>query len=344
MQRRTRRLSLVCAVAVLLAAGAGLMLFVRAPRPLLRVLVERSSGWLLAERDGGGTPQRLLRTYVQTSLASHIAAPLLEQPGRDEEVLLRMMLAVRDSVVSARPPQQAKFIANGWPALIAGVGYCDQLNGAVCAVAAQHFPKAELVGLYNPVTLKSPHTIGRVWSEQRGEWLYFDAFYREPVIFTRDAKGQPRYLPLTEKVPVSKREVAPEGTYQLAGWKLTDFPPTFGMYLVRRVTDRFERSRKSAQQDQPVAAAAGAAGAGAGELAARPAAIPPDPVLRGGTFDDDLYRRVVATYAKARALHLLGEPARDVYRRVAADASVVADDRASELAHTARRFAERPEL
>lgn len=375
MKRRRLRWGLVWA-SVLLAAGAVLS-FVPPPRFVLRSIVERSSGWLMA--GDGGRLEGLVRAYVYTGLAAHIAAPILEEPGQDEEILFRMMAEVRRAMISAS--RKTTYSPAHWPALIAGVGYCDQINGAVCSVAARHFPKTELIGLYDPATLQSPHTIGRVWSKRRGEWLYFDAFYREPVIFTRDAGGQPRFIRLPESTStVSRREVAPPGIYELDGWTFAEFPSTFGMYAFNRVRARFVRvptveppqpqqetaqrdseqrgdapQRSSAQQrsstqqrssarQRPSAPKARTASGGQRILAGRPFLKPSPPLPKPKRINENLYRRVVRAYAKARVLHLLGEPDRNAYRVVAGSGNANTDDRASEIVATARRFVERPEL
>ena len=377
MKGRRLRWSLVCAAAMVAAVVA--LAFVPPPRFVLRVIVERSSGWLMA--GDGGRLEGLVRAYVYTALAAHIGDPLLEEPRHDEEILLRMMTEVRKSVISASG--KPTYSPAHWPALIAGVGYCDQINGAVCSLAARYFPKAELIGLYDPVKLKSPHTIGRVWSEERGEWLYFDAFYREPVVFTRDADGQPRFVRLPESTStISRREVAPAGVYALEGWTFAEFPRTFGMYVVNRVRARLmhvpdaagvpppqqetaqqqmaQRQTAQRQTAQPQTAQrqtatqpsaqqtsvhdSDAAPVHQGILAGRPFLKPSSPLPKPSKINEDLYRRVVRAYAKARVLHLLGEPDRNAYRVVAGSANTNSDDRASEIVATARRFVERPEL
>lgn len=305
------------------------------------MIVEWSDTMMWGEGGPGG---RLLRGYVQNGLAAQVANDA--GSGTDEEVLMRMMLRVRRSVLNPRTDEELRFDPRFWPALVAGVGYCDQINGAICLAAAHRFPKAELVGLYDPKTRALPHTVGRVWSRTRAEWLYFDAFYAESVIYTRDATGVPKVVLAQAPLPWSSREPAPEGTYALAGWPLGQFHESFAMYIVSRLRPaRPPEIRADARAIAPkpnrsnagmllAAPIVSAETSGAVVFKMRP------PSHR----NDEAYSRIVRSYAQARAEHLLGVPSRDAYRAVADSADAAADDRAAEIAFNARRFAERPSL
>lgn len=315
-----------------------------------------------------------MRGYVQNGLASQVAKTA--GSGTEEEVLMRIMLRVRKTVLNPRSPQQIRFDPRVWPALVAGVGYCDQINGAISLAAAHRFPRAELVALYDPKTHTLPHTVGRVWSTTRRDWLYFDAYYAEPIIFTRDAKGLPRTVLTNDPLPWSTRERAPAGTYALAGWPLAEFHDSFAMYIVSRlrrtepaviaaerpivaVSETRVEPRTAVRPEprtatDPETRAGAAAGA---EPAPSRGVLATAPILTASSVQyadflsrpearrsDDAYRRIVRAYAEARAAHLLGVPAREAYRTVAESGDASADDRAAEIAFNAKRFADRPSL
>jgi hypothetical protein len=317
---------------------AALVLFVPPPRPLLRQLALYSSDTLMRGESGAGA--RLLRGFVQSSIAAHMANDAAAEGGSDEEILMRMMLRVRRTVLNARNELDTRYDARHWPALVSGLGYCDQINGAVCSVAAHRFGRVELFALYDRVNLASPHTIGRVWSERRGEWLYFDAAFATPVVFTKDAAGKPHIVRSEPRSPFSPREDVPPGSYDLPGWPMARFPRTFAMYIYYRLRPPFDR--------QIVAGADGeASSANAGVLTTPPvltlAATSYPPERADARRSDAVYQRVAREYLEARIDHLLGIPSRDAYRAVAS-ADAVEDDRATEMIVAARRFAARPQL
>lgn len=223
---------------LMLVAAAATVLFVTPPTPVLRLLVKATSMSLMTghETEDGrvtGAAKRLLRGYVQTSFAAHVAQRAVDAGGSDEEILGRMMLAARQSVLY--PRERTRYDPKYWPALVAGIGYCDQTNGAVCLMAARYFEKSELIALYSAKNLITPHSVGRVWSKRRGEWLYFDAFYETPVIYTRAPNGKANFIASHDRAAIPARPPAPAGIYELPGWRISDFPRTFGAYMMARL-------------------------------------------------------------------------------------------------------------
>ncbi len=354
-----RRLSRVFGVSLGLLFLVAVVLFAPPPRPLLRGLVSYSYPFLM-EGDSAGASRvarlskKLLRVYVNVALARTLADRVLEEGGSDEEILGRMLAEVRAIVLTPAAPRDVRFATESWPALLSGVGYCDQVNAIVCRMAAHHFPKAELVALMAADGASSPHAIGRVWSEHRGQWLYFDAFFATPVIFTREGDG-PRFLSVDGGVSMPSRGVAPPEIYALAERTLSDFPGTFGMYLIRRATSGSLDPEESAAIPSEVVADAKQGDAKQGDplpersrrragnprVAKAPpvvfrAPVPARPVLSRPEVFDSVLRK----YGEARIAHLFDHPDRGAYQAVTLQARAAQkDDRAAEIVNAARRFA-----
>lgn len=335
-------------------------LFVPPPPIVTRMLVRSTANWLMSgdERHEGRLEQstnRLLRSYVQTSVAAHLAKGAVASGGRDVQILARMMTAARGLVLSPPEPVSVRFDTTSWPALIAGVGHCDQINGAVCLIASRHFDKAELIALYSSASRSSPHTVGRVWSEERDEWLYFDAFYAKPVIYMRDEDGKTRFLQVNLPGEATSRAVAPPGVYDLPGWKISSFPHTFAGYMVARAWPEQSQSfvELAPAQKQETSTVAPPAPTRANEAVQQDsqgmlegkiildANLATIPMLPMSQRSDNVYRRVTRAYVDARLTHIFeGDADLAAYRAVAAETEAETDDRAAEVAAVAQRFAE----
>lgn len=369
LKRPSVRFVVVTSALLLVAAGIT-ALFVPPPRPVLRWLVVSSAPILLddyaAAPDGRlvGAAKKVIRLYTNVAVAAHVADRAIDERASDEEILKRLLIEARMLVLTPRPPGQIRYPTASWPALFSGLGYCDQVNALVCRMAAHHFPKAELVALYDPATHTSPHTIGRVWSEERGEWIYFDATYAEAVLFTRDEAGERRSLPSPEIALMRERPDAPKGIYDLTGWTMSAFSSTFGMYVVDRLVDRLSKDVGGADEDvavaestpattaeqSPRASTAGrtrsagkSARAGIGHLKRAPS-LTSSPTWaaprRQPRRDPAVFDRIVREFAAARIAHIFDGPDARAYSRIAKMApAATRDDRADELANAAARFA-----
>src|SRR5947207_3978232 len=170
-------------IAVPFTATAGWLLFVTPPRQVLTGLVNHFPTAVLSgsEADTRVTRvfKRSLQLYIGSALASYLAARIEAAGESDEAILLRIMERVREVVLNQR---QVPHAARTWSSLVSGLGYCDQINGEAAHVASHHFPRAQIYALYDAVRQSSPHSIGRVWSDTRRDWLYFDASADQPVI------------------------------------------------------------------------------------------------------------------------------------------------------------------
>jgi hypothetical protein len=351
-----RRLSRKVTVAILLALSSviiAIILFVPPPGPVLQWIITSSAPLLLDGTDANETrittlSKKVIRAYTNVATASYLARRVIAQGGTDDEILGRMMAEAREIVINPREPEQIRHDTTRWPALLSGVGYCDQLNAIVCRIAAHHFPKAQLVGLYAQ-NRRTPHTIGRVWSKQHKDWVYFDAFYAKPVMFTRDAAGMPRFLPTPGAKVMPSREVISLSIYRLPGWALSEFPSTFGMYIVDRILKGDPEAASAEDGSSQTAAAVPSDSAGSddgprgGMFASRPANLQPDvmPYQRADSRRrPEVFDRVVRAYAAARVQHLFHGENRNAYRAVAQQSRAAqVDDRAAEIASAADRFA-----
>jgi hypothetical protein len=307
-------------VLIVVIATAGVAaLFVAPPRPVTRQLAVATSSWMMDSGVTGGRilgmVKRLTAGYVQTAIAADIAARLDSgQAGDDVRNLARIITFVREHMLTA-----TEFVHHPGPhaALVRGVGFCDQVNAAVATIAAAHFERAELFALVDPLTNVSPHTIGRVWSSERREWLYYDAFYADAVVFTKDAAGRPHYIDAgIARVP--SRGATSRAVDRLGGATLVQFEPTYGSYLVTRVRRRnLTPSFASAPLELPVAV-----------------------TDTSRIVDDAAFRKVARAFVAARVEDLFGGRPVDAYRRIAADPLAKRDTRAAGMAALAAVIAD----
>jgi hypothetical protein len=277
--------------------------------------------------EGGAkiTVARLAGAYVNTSLAAHVADRVTAGAGSDEEALFRIVSTVRDHVLNH---SQFDHIPRAWPVLVSGVGYCDQINGAVAIIAARRFQQAQLYGAYDKKLMTTPHTVGRVWSSQRKDWLYFDAFYDVPLIYTKAADGTPHFLQPGAANRVVRRGAPDYSTYALPGWVIAEFKPTFGAYLWNRVAARVAPAAAVPTQTEatPALSALGT--------------FQPAPIPAKTRFNDDAYAKISTDFVDARISDLLGEPSADAYRSISNDASAQLDERAEYVAEIAGKLAD----
>lgn len=305
---------------------------------ITRAVALASSEWLLTgplDTDDRATRigKRVIGAYVQMAVGAAIANRVEKRASSEEEILHQIMLVVRDKTLNQK---QFDHIPRRWPALIAGAGYCDQINGAVAMIAARHFEKSQLYGLYEAETRNSPHTIGRVWSKTRNDWIYFDAFYEVPVMFTRGADRQPQYLTVAAPaVPMPSRTKVPEGYYALPGWIMTDMHATFAGFLMARASGEALAPATPAPAPEPEKKE---------EIVetSRPAlSNPPIPVLPPRQkIEENTFATISESYVRARLDDLFDETATPAYQKIADKTVAQGDDRATEIATMAGLFAD----
>jgi hypothetical protein len=316
---RGRRVLLIAAFTITVAAYVAF--FVTPPRAVLKALTNAFPVALMTESDTASGVRRVARrsleVYVQSALASYLADRRAVGREPDHIALARIMAAVRDNVLTQT---QVPHPARTWSPLASGLGYCDQINAAVARVAAHTFRKAQIYALYDATRKTSPHTIGRVWSDERRDWLYFDAFYDVPVMFVRKADGALDFI-TTEERAMPSRGRAPMEIYRLHGWVMNEYRPSFGGQIGVKLVHRLGLGGIEAPPPMESVAEA--------EAPRSPAA-----------YDQSVFERVARAYTAARMDALLGNsPNRAAYLAIAADATTTRDARAAELAAAARVFA-----
>jgi len=329
MSPMSRGRALVILLAVTVVAGI-CALFVSMPLPVLRTMAGLVAPSIMK---GGSTTEggvrvataRLAGAYVNSSLAAHVADRVTAGAASDEEALFRIVATVRDHVLTQN---QFDHIPRAWPVLVSGVGYCDQINGAVAIIAARRFQHAQLYAAYDRRLMTTPHTVGRVWSSQRKEWLYFDAYYEEPLLYTKAADGTPRFLQTGAAKRIAARGKPDIASYALPGWVIAEFKPTFGAYLWNRVATRVTPASAAVTRTEaaPVLSALGT--------------FPPAAIPDKTRFDDRVFAKISADFVDARIADLLGEPSTDAYRRISTDATATRDERAEYVAEIAGRLAD----
>lgn len=189
-RRRVARWSFVAA-----AVLAILVLLVPLPRAAVNWLAHQSSGWLLTEYEGGSAPARHARKFtglwLQQSVAAHVyeAQRVPEGLGDAERVAFRLA-RLKPLFISQTELQHAPVNA---PVGLAGIGWCDGINGFAAQVLAQEFSRVEIVGVYDQQAAGG-HSFGRLWSDELQDWLYFDLWADEVVVFRSRAGEGARFL------------------------------------------------------------------------------------------------------------------------------------------------------
>ncbi|HEX8173347.1 MAG TPA: hypothetical protein VF824_22625 [Thermoanaerobaculia bacterium] len=332
MLRVPRRFVVLALLLALVIAAAPL--FVPLPAPILRPLTIASATLLLDDTAQHGfvaaAARRLLSTYIQMSLATRVAERATAGAQNDVEALAGIARTVAATTVTASASLDAPHYG---PVLLFGRGFCDQINSGVAMVAARRFGRVELFAMYDPKTHESPHTVGRVWSRERNEWLYFDAFY-SPVIYDRTADGKARVLAAGGGPRYIGRYTPPLRFYDFSGWPTAPFHRTFVAQVVARAGQ--QRIVPSGLSDERQMTTAASSAAPKGLI---PSAIP------GVTLDtssDKAFRHVARRFMAVRFDEIVtGKTDPAAYRAIAADAEAAADGRAAELAEIARQLAER---
>jgi len=153
----------------------------------------------------------------------------------DEITRLNYLMVSQNSV---------KHPAASWRVFLSGIGYCDQLCAVAAIVLAEKFSSSQTVDIIDPSTAES-HTIGRVWSSDYNDWLYFDCFLDEEVIVFRKVQSEPPQILARRKTPwtTPPPTVSPDHRAMLGrfynqaerGVILNEYTASFGRYLGRRV-------------------------------------------------------------------------------------------------------------
>lgn len=172
------------------------LLFFALPRPVLHYVVTHNAGWLLNDRDRAtNIPERMAQIFtgelVQQSMISHFHDRYGKARWKDDAAYAGMLLhKLRPALISQR---EIYHKATRYPIALSGMGWCDQLNGIAGRLLAHDFDHVEIVGVHQEKT-GGGHSFGRFWSEQYDDWLYFDIWTEEVLVFRASDDGKATYL------------------------------------------------------------------------------------------------------------------------------------------------------
>lgn len=325
--RRARRGFLAAAALALVVTATACVLFLPPPPRLVRWIAQSNAEWLLSNymeptrgplsraRNAG---RKVIATYVQYGLAA--AIPSLHPLPRDLSDVDRLsarLVWLRSVMISngevAHAPGQ-------WSSLLSAVGSCDQVNAVAANVLGREFDRAQIVGLFEPATRRG-HTVGRVWSRETNDWLYFDV-WGSVVIFRVDSRGGVTMLRSVDLYPGSipaARMASVADMYGLAasGDPYSEYPSTLGGFMYLRARRMIQRRTLDSLAAAPA-------------IAARAAIAP-----RAPAPSVDVRRR----FARAQLARLFGDTAEATreFQRIAAEDGRSTLGRAAAL--SARRLA-----
>ncbi|GLC24260.1 hypothetical protein [Roseisolibacter agri] len=303
---RTRRLALALAATGTLVLGT-LASIGRTPLlwPALRAVARTSPGWLdphPAPDAGTFARMRALAAHttamaVQYAAMERLRAAHPEPADADDATrIMTVLMPLRRALVTQ---WQVAHAAADWPVALAGLGWCDQVNGTAAIALAPVFGGAELVG----VAGREPtggHSFGRVWSARERRWLYFDVWGDAVTVLALDARGVPHVLAharIGDAAPASVRAGLAEIYGRTAqGVVHNVLAPSFGGYLL-------DKWRSGMRRLAPAPAAAPSAVVASSGDAAPARAATPLPV-RGSDA------RTAAAYVDGRLRQLEGDTAR----------------------------------
>jgi hypothetical protein len=330
--RRMARFTFTVALGMaLLGAAALALLAVTPPRMVARqILLTVSDDALFAPAETERTRyavHKLVGMYLEYTIAGKMARTAAARTDLHDDVA-RIAFVLGRANARMLSAAEIPHASQDWPVLVSGVGYCDQINGAVARILAHSFPHAQLFALRDPSTGTSPHTIGRVWSNERNEWLYFDGFYAQ-VVFRKLPAGGVEVLSNADADRGLGAGVL--GVYAYPGWVMSEYPPTFPAFLASSIGKRWHPWEAPPLSPQTASAPVA--------QAAPVAAVPPIAATLAPPPDEAASHRVAKTYVQARADDLFGDPeqAKKRYRAVAA-ATGELDPRVKILQAAALRF------
>jgi hypothetical protein len=296
------------------------------PRLAVRALVAANDDWILTnylDSPGGiagrlrNTGRKVFVTVAQHHLAAEVAsAHRAQEGGGDLRQLLAVLVPLKEAFLN---PHEVPHHPSDWPVLLSGLGYCDQVNGAAAMVLAESFPVSQTYNVWDP--RRQGHTIGRVWSDEYGDWLYYDLFYDEVVVFRHSERAGLRLLARErpQRIPTAHEGMRGEAYLRFLGYvgsgaPMNEFHATAGGYIASKVVTALKQRTLRSIAPSRVGGAATIGPAAPLLPASGAAPTPPagaaDPVGAGRTRE---------LYLRARLEHLAGSRGRAaaLYREAA---------------------------
>ena len=330
---RSQRLRRPLRIAVMVLACAGVIgaavLSITPPPAVTRRLLTASSYRLLPDSPISSI-RRFYFLYVEFAVAGKMARFVEAQHLKDD--VARIDFALKRVQLRTLTPEQVPHAPHHWPVLVAGFGFCDQVNAGVAQVLAHSFRSAQIYALYDPKAKTSPHTVGRVWSDQWHDWLYFDAFTDPPMVYRHLLGGGIEILNHAQANHRGRRQ-PPLEAYALDGWTLNEYSSSFGLYVSKKIASSIlGRETVPPGPLDVIAASPPPPPENVTPLSPSPLPPPRNPAV---------YRRVAKAYIDARASDLFGDvqQAKRQYLAIAGDREAGQDDLAAVLQNAARFFA-----
>ncbi|HEX8512432.1 MAG TPA: hypothetical protein VF688_04925 [Allosphingosinicella sp.] len=283
--------------AAVLAGIMAALLFLPLPAPALSFLAEKSSPWMLdPAADEGFAAARAGRKFAGLAVQQGLADAFLEarplpKDMPDSERLARRLVELKPLLISQTELPHAPVTP---PVALAGIGWCDGINGFAATVLAREFSQVEIVGV-SAADRRSGHSFGRIWSASTSEWLYFDLWTEEVSVFRSRLGRSAEYLfrgrPVTGSLRVKEQKAIIADIYDRAwsGLVHNRLQSTLGGYLFTRLSNVVRHGDRSPR-----------GALGAIQVAASSAA-PVDPGPQA------MPTPAPAAYVRARLAHIRGD-------------------------------------
>lgn len=240
---RSLRWRVSFAVAALLVIMVFQVLLRPLPQPVMVWSLRASSGWLLSgDEDNPASVTKAVRKLIGLTLQQSVAAHAYRSQRVPEGLSDAKRLAFRLSQLKEALIDQTELLHSpvSSPVGIAGVGWCDSVNGFAATVLSHEFQHAEIVGVWDPVA-QGGHSFGRVWSAEARDWLYFDLWGDETVVFRSSREHGLRYLArirprwLRSLPDAHQQSMARVRSLAYSGLVHNKLQPTLGGYIGHRV-------------------------------------------------------------------------------------------------------------
>lgn len=151
--------------------------------------------------------RRLIVSYLRFQTIKRLTQITIDEDHNDPDELRRMvrvLTVIRGKLLSQEeiyhPPSNV-------PSIFSGVGWCDQLNNTAAQAATYLTGKSDVIALIDREG-RSPHSIARTWSPTRDEWIYFDVWPSQVIIFTDGGRSKEGRAIIRILYPESGTELA----------------------------------------------------------------------------------------------------------------------------------------
>jgi hypothetical protein len=166
------------------------------PKSIVRLAAGWGAAWVLNDSDqllyGFENPmQKFFGEMLQQSLIDHFHSRRIDRNKNDDAMYAGKQLdRLRPLLINQ---SQLPHNPISGPVGLSGLAWCDTANGLAGRLLAHDFDDVQLVGVRFGDD-GGGHSFGRFWSNQYRDWLYFDIWTEEVVIFLSPNLGDVVYL------------------------------------------------------------------------------------------------------------------------------------------------------